>query len=66
MSISRQNKNGNDNPTMASSAQPGPSNAQGTTSHCSEDSKDNNGDENDSLSQSTSTHVGFAVRKVKS
>ena len=28
--------------------------------------KDNNGDENDSLSQSTSTHVGFAVRKVKS
>ena len=51
---------------MASSAQPGPSNAQCTTSHCSEDSKDNNGDENDSLSQSTSTHVGFAVRKVKS
>ena len=67
MSKQTQSKDGNDKPTMAVSAQLGPSNAQGTTSHCSEDSKDNNGDEiNELVSQSTSTHIGYAVRKVKS
>ena len=56
MSIQSQNKNGNDKPTMASNAQPGPSNAQGTTSHCSEDSEDNNGDEiNDTFSKHINT-----------